>query len=532
MKYDVFISYRREGGYDTAKHLNDLLTRDGYKVSFDIDTLRNGDFDTQLLTRIEQCKDFILIVDSHAFDRTLDPNFDPQKDWLRCELAHALKHKKNIIPVFLSGVSSFPDGLPEDIVDVVKKNGPEYNKYYFNDFYKKLRSKFLTSWGRTKKLTIGGLFLLLICFVILFISLNSQKEVVYQDPMVPNTPNEAEFKAYAYDILTKAADSLKFEDAVSAKEHWLIESEVGRIQSELYVGLCYIAGYGCDTDFNKAVEYLSHVSEKGMAIAQYSLAICYDNGLGVKKDLERAMELYHNAAEQGLLEAQCDYGIACGYNNKQVETYTWLTKAALQDYVRAQYALGCVYGNQNNQKEAIYWMQRASEQGYDLAKIALANLYRNNGRDEQDFEKALELYTELAEQNNALAQYGLACLYIQGKGVEFDMDKGIDLLKQSAEQGYAVALLDLGILYSNGMSSFQDYNEAMRCFKKAADQGHPIAYIYIGTMYQNGWGVDKDKRIADKWYKKAESQGMSLQQYQQYQYQQQQQQQQNRLNSN
>lgn len=30
MEYDVFISYRREGGYDKAKHLNDLLTRDGY----------------------------------------------------------------------------------------------------------------------------------------------------------------------------------------------------------------------------------------------------------------------------------------------------------------------------------------------------------------------------------------------------------------------------------------------------------------------------------------------------------------------
>ena len=29
MDYDVFISYRREGGYDTAKHLNDLLVMDG-----------------------------------------------------------------------------------------------------------------------------------------------------------------------------------------------------------------------------------------------------------------------------------------------------------------------------------------------------------------------------------------------------------------------------------------------------------------------------------------------------------------------
>lgn len=121
MKYDIFISYRREGGFDTAKHINDLLVRDGYKVSFDIDTLRNGDFDIQLLKRIEECRDFILIVDSRAFDRTLDPTFDPKKDWLRCELAHALKHKKNIIPVFLSGVTGFPNDLPEDIANVTKK---------------------------------------------------------------------------------------------------------------------------------------------------------------------------------------------------------------------------------------------------------------------------------------------------------------------------------------------------------------------------------------------------------------------------
>ena len=61
-KYDIFISYRRDGGYDTAKHLYDLLTRDGYSVSFDIDTLRNGDFDIELLKRVEECIDFFLIL--------------------------------------------------------------------------------------------------------------------------------------------------------------------------------------------------------------------------------------------------------------------------------------------------------------------------------------------------------------------------------------------------------------------------------------------------------------------------------------
>lgn len=170
-KYDIFISYRREGGYDTAKHLNDLLVRDGYRVSFDIDTLRNGDFDVQLYERIDQCKDFILIVDQHAFDRCLESNSVPKNDWLRCELAYALQKNKNIIPIFLSGVKGFPLNLPEDIAKVKVKNGPEYNRYHFNAFYKDLKKRFLIS--RSYKpfillpivllvvlLLIGGLYLL------------------------------------------------------------------------------------------------------------------------------------------------------------------------------------------------------------------------------------------------------------------------------------------------------------------------------------------------------------------------------------
>lgn len=172
MKYDVFISYRREGGYETAKHLNDLLVRDGYRVSFDIDTLRSGNFDTQLYERIDQCEDFVLIVDQHAFDRTLDPTFESKNDWLRCELAYALKMQKNIIPVFLGGVTGFPKSLPTDIQEVVKKNGPEYNKYHFNNFYEVLKKRFLHRLPlyRQKKVLLSTalIFLVLISSLILY----------------------------------------------------------------------------------------------------------------------------------------------------------------------------------------------------------------------------------------------------------------------------------------------------------------------------------------------------------------------------
>ena len=139
-QYDIFISYRRDGGFATANHLYDLLSQDGYAVSFDLDTLREGDFDTTLLERIERCTDFVLIVDEHTFDRTVDPNFNPANDWLRRELAHALRQHKNVIPIRLTGFDGFPDNLPPDIAAVATKNGPEYNKYYFDEFYKRLKT--------------------------------------------------------------------------------------------------------------------------------------------------------------------------------------------------------------------------------------------------------------------------------------------------------------------------------------------------------------------------------------------------------
>lgn len=165
--YDIFISYRREGGYDTAKHLYDLLTRDGYRVSFDIDTLRSDDFDTQLYERINSCRDFILIVGPNTFDKCLDKTIPKEQDWLRCELAYALKKRKNIIPIFLSGTKGFPDGLPEDIAKVVKKNGPEFNRYYFDDFYRKLKKRFLhtTNIRRIFRYSFIPIMIVAICII-------------------------------------------------------------------------------------------------------------------------------------------------------------------------------------------------------------------------------------------------------------------------------------------------------------------------------------------------------------------------------
>lgn len=139
--YDIFISYRRNGGYETARHLYDLLVRDGYSVSFDQDNLMNGNFNEALLKRIAECKDFILICDANVFSETVKE--DKEKDWLFKELAEALKLNKNVIPIMLQGFTEFPEGLPDEIASVRYKNGPQYDTAYFDAFYERLKQFFV-----------------------------------------------------------------------------------------------------------------------------------------------------------------------------------------------------------------------------------------------------------------------------------------------------------------------------------------------------------------------------------------------------
>ena len=153
-KYDIFISYRRVGGYETAKHLFDLLSRDGFSVSFDIDTLRNGDFDTAIYSIIDSCKDFIIILSPGIFERSVKNNDEAKDDdWVRKELSYALKKKKNIVPVVLKDFEGFPSDLPADIAGIASEKTLICEMSYLNAFYESLKKSFLKSRSRRRWVT-------------------------------------------------------------------------------------------------------------------------------------------------------------------------------------------------------------------------------------------------------------------------------------------------------------------------------------------------------------------------------------------
>lgn len=146
MEYDIFISYRRDGGEQTAKSICDKLTDKGYKVFLDIEDLRSGAFNEKLYSVIEQCQDVIVILSPNALDRCMN-----EDDWVRLEITHALKYKKNVIPIMLRGFS-FPETLPEEIDSLRYQNGISASIEFFDAFIDKL-----TSFLKSKPALLGRL---------------------------------------------------------------------------------------------------------------------------------------------------------------------------------------------------------------------------------------------------------------------------------------------------------------------------------------------------------------------------------------
>lgn len=65
--YEIFISYRREGGQEYARPLALELEKRGYKVFFDLDELKDGKFDKYIKDAIKVAPVFISILSPNCF---------------------------------------------------------------------------------------------------------------------------------------------------------------------------------------------------------------------------------------------------------------------------------------------------------------------------------------------------------------------------------------------------------------------------------------------------------------------------------
>jgi len=134
--FDAFFSYRRDGGSPVVRSVQQAL-KDEYRIFVDVDRLGTGHFDTRLLDTIAQAHHFVIFLSPGSLDRCQQPD-----DWLRKEIAQALRTSRNIVPVMLPGFSFPPQEiLPDEIRDVTRHDAVEYSHRYFHAMVEKIRER-------------------------------------------------------------------------------------------------------------------------------------------------------------------------------------------------------------------------------------------------------------------------------------------------------------------------------------------------------------------------------------------------------
>lgn len=136
MKYDGFISYRRENGFLMAQVIHDRLLERGIKTFLDLEELRSGNFNEDLYAAIESSPNFIVILPPNALTRCKN-----EKDWLRKEIVHAVKNNKKIIPVLYDNFkwpTHWNENIPEEVRFLEKCNGVKSSQDYLGAMIDKL----------------------------------------------------------------------------------------------------------------------------------------------------------------------------------------------------------------------------------------------------------------------------------------------------------------------------------------------------------------------------------------------------------
>ena len=245
MKYDVFISYRRDGGDTLSQLIYDRLTHRGYRVFLDIESLNAGKFNEKLLEVIEGCKDMIIVLPPNGLDRCHN-----EGDWLYRELEHGIKNGKNIVPVLMKGFE-WPEDIPEAIADIKNYNGIVDNKDYFDAVIDKLttlliskpmmggrlvkkvgeRSQLIKERVKKRRRILVGIFvLILLCIGSVFLMKNKEKQKREDEKLntkITLQPSEEMNASEYYD----AIDILKerFEILTDGKQY-SFEEENGKIE--------------------------------------------------------------------------------------------------------------------------------------------------------------------------------------------------------------------------------------------------------------------------------------------------------------
>ena len=155
LTYDVFISYRRNGGSEKAQLVKSEIKQRGIeeeRIFLDTHSLYDGDFEHKIKEAIEQSMGVIVIISNGCFDEIKETDF-----WYM-EINQALLQGKKIVPIFFDGITSFANlKIPEELKELTKQNAVTYQHEYADAAFDKLITFILDREpGKIEKFPHGG----------------------------------------------------------------------------------------------------------------------------------------------------------------------------------------------------------------------------------------------------------------------------------------------------------------------------------------------------------------------------------------
>ena len=135
-----------------------------------------------------------------------------------------------------------------------------------------------------------------------------------------------------------------------------------------------------------------------------------------------------------------------------------------------------------------------------------------------NFERAVDIWQNLAAAGNADALYNLGVMYRDGKGVVRDTTITHSLWTLAADKKHVRAMHNLALAYIAGDVTLENqegpnYPEAIALLEKAADQSFPNSLYTLGKLYGYGLGTKRDKAKEISYYLLAAKAGSSKAQY-------------------
>ncbi len=260
----IFISYRREDSAGWTGRLSEQLkARFGAESIFmDIDTIEPGvDFTEALQKAVSSCEVLLAMIGPEwatATDKAGKPRLEDPNDWVRVEIAAALKRKIRVIPVLVGGAPvPTMDFLPDELDPLAHRHAHELTdkrwSYDVEQLIKTFPAGLRRPWlfpnmqlWRSTPVMIGALVMALTLIVWIFTSVYSPRPIQENtsnttpsgtpDVGPPQEPSaKAEQSASPQPTHLRAGQEARLKDHVTSCVYKVLAAEVERSRSDLFL---------------------------------------------------------------------------------------------------------------------------------------------------------------------------------------------------------------------------------------------------------------------------------------------------------